>query len=125
MLLTFAVLAAAFAGVGRASKTRITPAPQRFFAWALGSMLFVHAVSFISVSYFGQMRAIWYLHLAMVAASIEWYEAARRARRREALRAEPRPTPLPAPEALPIATSAGPSLARPHRRGVTNGSGGA
>jgi hypothetical protein len=34
-------------------------------AWALGVSLFVHAVSFIGVSYFGQITMLWYLSLAV------------------------------------------------------------
>ena len=35
-------------------------------AWALGATLTVHAASFFSVAYFGQMQAIFYWHLAMI-----------------------------------------------------------
>jgi hypothetical protein len=36
-------------------------------SWALGVTIFVHSVTFIALSYFGQMVFLWYLHLAMVA----------------------------------------------------------
>lgn len=41
--------------------------PYRVFAWAIGVAVAVHCVSFIAVSYFGQMMMLWYLTLAMVA----------------------------------------------------------
>ncbi|MBN2040397.1 MAG: hypothetical protein JW864_10165 [Spirochaetes bacterium] len=36
------------------------------YVWALGAVLFAHAVSFIGVSYFGQMLFFYYLALAMI-----------------------------------------------------------
>lgn len=36
--------------------------------WSLGVSLFIHAVSFLSVSYFDQMIVFWYLLLAMISA---------------------------------------------------------
>lgn len=36
------------------------------FAWALGATLFIHAMSFFSVSYYGQIVLAWHLHLAMI-----------------------------------------------------------
>lgn len=40
---------------------------QSYLAWALGTSLFIHTVSFISISYFGQIIMIWFLLLAMIA----------------------------------------------------------
>ncbi len=39
-----------------------------YLPWALGSALFVHVVSFISVAYFDQMVIYWFMLLAMIAA---------------------------------------------------------
>ncbi len=39
---------------------------QKYTAWALGSALFAHLVSFIGVSYFDQIIVSWYLLLAMI-----------------------------------------------------------
>jgi hypothetical protein len=36
-------------------------------AWALGVSLFIHAMNFMAVSYFGQITMVWYLLLAMIA----------------------------------------------------------
>jgi len=36
-------------------------------SWALGVSLFVHCMSFLGVSYFGQISMLWYLSLAMIA----------------------------------------------------------
>jgi len=38
-----------------------------YLPWALGSALFVHVVSFVSVVYFDQMVVYWYMLLAMIA----------------------------------------------------------
>ena len=35
-------------------------------SWALGVALLVHSMSFISISYWGQIHMIWYLLLAMI-----------------------------------------------------------
>jgi hypothetical protein len=39
---------------------------QTHLAWAMGVSLFIHATSFIAVSYFGQINMIWYMLLAMI-----------------------------------------------------------
>lgn len=44
--------------------------------WALWTTILVHAVSFISVSYFGQITFLWYLHLGLVASQAEFMKTA-------------------------------------------------
>jgi hypothetical protein len=39
---------------------------NRLMAWAMGISLFVHALNFIGVSYFGQITAMWYLLLGAI-----------------------------------------------------------
>lgn len=59
------ILYFAFKSVGqffRTAKTNI----EKAMSWALGVSLFVHAVSFIGVSYFGQITVIWYFLLAAI-----------------------------------------------------------
>lgn len=53
-------------------------------AWALGSALFAHALTFLAISYFGQGVVPWYLHLAAISSL---WAAVRR----------PAPVPAPAP----------------------------
>lgn len=43
------------------------PSSEQYLVWVLGVTLFVHIVSFISISYFDQIIVIWYLLLAMIA----------------------------------------------------------
>lgn len=74
MALLLALVWAGFRCVGRAARCQTSPKAQRFFAWAVGSTFLVHAVSFISVSYFGQLRAVWFLHLALAATQFEWIQ---------------------------------------------------
>lgn len=66
MVLFMVMLWLAFAAVGKVWRA----APGRaevIMAWALGVSLFVHATSFIAVSYFGQITMLFYLSLAMPA----------------------------------------------------------
>lgn len=61
------LLIVAFKGVGGAVKRLENDQPKLVMAWAIGVMLFVHCMSFIGVSYFGQANVIWYLSLAIAA----------------------------------------------------------
>lgn len=74
-LLSFvAVLVVAFRAVGeslRLAQAERQRAPREalraaLLAWALGVCLAAHSVAFIGVSYFGQLMALFYLHLAMI-----------------------------------------------------------
>jgi hypothetical protein len=57
----------AFREVGRAWR-RVERWPAAFWVtWCIGVMLFVHCISFIAVSYFGQSTMLWYMTLAMAA----------------------------------------------------------
>ena len=67
------VLAWAFGNVGRALKqVPAGPKPQRtpleWRIWMIGVMLFVHAVTFFGLAYFGQMNMVLYLQLALAGA---------------------------------------------------------
>jgi hypothetical protein len=53
-------------GLGRAVRLR-----EEFFLWMLGVCLVAHCVSWISVSYFGQMSMFFYLELAMISSVLE------------------------------------------------------
>jgi len=55
-----------FRSVGRVVKATERDRPTNILAWALGASLFAHAMSFFSVSYYGQIVMVWYLHLAMI-----------------------------------------------------------
>jgi hypothetical protein len=93
LILFVASISFAFGGLGRAARSRLLPQAQQRFAWAAGAMLAAHAASFLAVSYQGQMIAVWYLHLAIIAATIDMH---RRALRRAAPERAPARPPLAA-----------------------------
>jgi hypothetical protein len=88
MGLFIAIIAYGFQGAGAAAKSRVLNPAQRRLSWCIGAMLFSHAVSFTSVSYFGQMRTVFYLQLGIVASLAELHRNAKRkaARERRAVR---------------------------------------
>lgn len=67
LFLFIALLAMAYQSIGRLIRHACRDASQRRLGWALGICLFAHTMNFIAVSYFGQINAIWYLLLAMIA----------------------------------------------------------
>ena len=67
MFLFIAILAKGFSFVGRIlEQASNLPENSRFMIWAFGAALFVHAVTFISVSYFDQSILFIYLTLAAI-----------------------------------------------------------
>ena len=67
MLLFIGILGAGFAAVGRALRSRQKVlADRRFLVWTLGAILFGHATTFLSVSYFDQTVVFLYLVLAAI-----------------------------------------------------------
>lgn len=59
------VIGIAFRETGRL--WRLQAEPYRLaLAWAMGVSLFVHCTNFIGISYFGQIRVVWYLLLATI-----------------------------------------------------------
>ena len=65
LVLFIAVLAIAFHAVGRARKHAEHLPQRRMLAWCLGCSLLIHCMSFLAVSYFGQMIVVMYLSLAI------------------------------------------------------------
>lgn len=64
------LLARAFSSIGKAleairSISRETDGVE-FMLWGLGVMLGVHAVSFLGVSYFDQMKMVWFMQMAAI-----------------------------------------------------------
>ena len=67
MLLFIATISKGFAFVGRAMRDEVDLSPRhRFMVWALGSSLFAHTATCISVSYFDQSFVFLYLTLAAI-----------------------------------------------------------
>lgn len=56
-----------FRGVGLMQKYSSKTRFHKAAAWLIGTSIFVHCVSFLAVSYFGQIIMIWYLVLAISA----------------------------------------------------------
>jgi hypothetical protein len=68
MLLFGFGVSAGFGLVGRALQNDATPA-RPFYVWAIGASLFAHALTFLSVTYYDQSIAFFYLTLAATAAT--------------------------------------------------------
>jgi hypothetical protein len=67
LVLFVAVLALAFGEVGRVCRVMADSPARLAAAWGLGTALFVHVMSFLGVSYFGQINALLFLNLAAIA----------------------------------------------------------
>jgi hypothetical protein len=68
MLLFVATLVLAFRGL-RLRFALVQHDPRlAAYVWAIGVSLFVHCVCFMGVSYFGQIKLLWYLTLAIIGA---------------------------------------------------------
>jgi hypothetical protein len=67
MFLFVAVVAKAFSLIGASVQDEGQPAAANFMAWAVGSMLLAHAVTFLSVSYYDQSVTFVFLTLAVAA----------------------------------------------------------
>ena len=69
MILLIAILWRAFAWVGESLReTSSVPAEQRFMVWCLGAGLFAHAASSLSVVYFDQSVAFFWLNVGAISA---------------------------------------------------------
>jgi hypothetical protein len=98
------IMASAFVSVGKTlDLCPNAPPDERFHIWVLGAILFGHAVSFISVSYFDQTVVFLYLSLAAIG-SMYSVTAAQAAQAIEPL-AEPPPTSAPSTDSEPHASN--------------------
>lgn len=69
LALFIAILSYSFQSVGRAVKSlKETPAMQKVM-WGLGASLFVHIISFMGVSYWDQIKVIFYMLIALISVS--------------------------------------------------------
>jgi hypothetical protein len=98
MLMFIFVMTSAFKSVGKTlDLCPNAPPDERFYIWVLGAILFGHAVSFISISYFDQTIVFFYFSLAAIG-SLYSMTAARAARpMRPATVTVPPPTNEPYP----------------------------
>jgi hypothetical protein len=46
--------------------------PVKILVWSMGAALFAHSISFVSVSYFDQIKVFWYFLIAAIAISAEF-----------------------------------------------------
>lgn len=68
LALFISVLLYAFYSVWLIVKSKDNGMRAQKAVWAIGAALFVHIIAFMGVSYFDQIKAILYIHLAMIAA---------------------------------------------------------
>lgn len=61
-----AAITYAFRDVGRAWRREPQNRTRVWITWLLGATLFVHVTTFIGLSYFGQVKMLWQLGLAMI-----------------------------------------------------------
>ncbi len=96
-------IAFGFRDVGRVVRRAGGNSKEAAAAWGLGASLFIHCVSYLSVSYFGQILALWYLLLAMIASLAARSEAraAAPAPARARFRSEPGPALPVQPARMP------------------------
>jgi hypothetical protein len=64
VMLFIAIFAYAFRSVGRQVLSNTSSAGERYLAWSLGAVLFLHLLNFVSVTYFDQNVITFYLLLA-------------------------------------------------------------
>ncbi len=65
LILFIIIIAVAFQIIGRLWRSFLPSREKVVFAWAIGVTLFMHAVNFLGVSYFGQIGMLWLLTLAI------------------------------------------------------------
>ena len=64
----------AFRKVGQVTREESNSFEHKYLAWALGATLFGHAVSFLAVSYFGQIILFFYMLLAAMSSYPQFQE---------------------------------------------------
>lgn len=67
MILVVVLMVMAFRTVGNLTRNEGVSPPDAFFFWCIGSSLFAHAASAISVAYFGQASVFFWLPIACMA----------------------------------------------------------
>lgn len=65
-----AIITLAFSAVGKMIRAERANKARLMMAWGMGVGMFIHVSSFISVSYFGQIQMLWYLHLALIGSAL-------------------------------------------------------
>lgn len=66
LALFFTAIVLAFVGVSRSMRLRPGGQNYKLITWALGTVMFMHCMNFIGISYFGQIVAVWFMSLAAV-----------------------------------------------------------
>jgi hypothetical protein len=102
LLLFVAIIVVAYSRVGILWRAAGRNRAKLALSWALGVSLFIHMMSFIAVSYFGQVIFAWYLTVAVIVSMAELElgraRAEARARESQATRGERRaPVPVSTP----------------------------
>lgn len=81
MLLLIVLITVAFLAVGRICRQQERNSRELVWAWALGVTLFVHCVTFLSISYTYQAVFPWYLTLGMITSLAQRESAPAKVRR--------------------------------------------
>jgi hypothetical protein len=71
MFLFIGIIVVCFKVIGKGMANTDDASHLKKVIWALGAALFVHAVTFMSVSYFDQIIVAWYLLLAMISVVLD------------------------------------------------------
>lgn len=64
--LFLAIVIRCFGSVGRRLHAEEAESPAQFLVWAVGVSLFVHCLSFLSITYWDQSIVVWYWLLAVI-----------------------------------------------------------
>jgi hypothetical protein len=95
MLLFMGLLYIAFVRIGKALKVnKEAPGEQQFLIWTLGSILFGHVTTFVSISYFDQTVVYLYLALACIGSLRLARPSAGSILRRGSTWSKPEPAPI-------------------------------
>jgi len=71
MFLFIGIIVVCFKVIGKGMASTDDASHAKRMIWALGAALFVHAATFMSVSYFDQIIVAWYLLLAMISVVLD------------------------------------------------------
>ena len=106
-LLTFilflTLICVAFSRLGRARKAVEGDRRQEWYFWSIGCALFAHICAFMGISYFDQVRVLWFLVLVIsVVAAAPYLETAKAHAPVSHLRPSSAFDPIPSSPALPV-----------------------
>jgi hypothetical protein len=81
IILFVLLLIKAFGVVGQAmasAKFKSGDSTNRYFIWGVGVMIVVHIANWFGVSYYDQIKLVWYMHLSLIAMLADIIKTTRR-----------------------------------------------